>query len=334
MRRARPAHRADDREPRRARARVVGGARETRVDRVAPRLRAAGEHEGREQAQHRRALRPEQRVLRAVARPHHDILLRGFRPARRDARGGADREDRPRVPEAGSAPRRPSARDRDGLGQRRDPRRAPVRVPRDDHDDLRGAARLRRGARARARARGPDHAPERGLPGPDGAIRQGPLDRDDRGRRAAVPRRVLPDGPRASGARRAGAHPGDHDPRAPVGERRAPAGLSQEVHFPRLVPALAPRDDPVHGADGRPARARLRGPGPHYAETLRRWRAAFTERLDDIRALGFDERFARMWRYYFEYCEGAFEARHCSVSQILLDRALARRAPLPDRSGG
>ena len=74
--------------------------------------------------------------------------------------------------------------------------------------------------------------------------------------------------------------------------------------------------------------------GPHYAETLRRWRAAFTERLDDIRALGFDERFARMWRYYFEYCEGAFEARHCSVSQILLDRALARRAPLPDRSGG
>jgi len=72
--------------------------------------------------------------------------------------------------------------------------------------------------------------------------------------------------------------------------------------------------------------------GPHYAETLRRWRSAFEDRIEDVRSLGFDGRFCRMWRYYFEYCEGAFEARHCSVSQILMDRSLARRAPIGDRS--
>jgi cyclopropane-fatty-acyl-phospholipid synthase len=46
--------------------------------------------------------------------------------------------------------------------------------------------------------------------------------------------------------------------------------------------------------------------GLHYAETLRRWRAAFMENLTGIYALGFDERFARLWDFYFCYCEGGF----------------------------
>jgi len=68
--------------------------------------------------------------------------------------------------------------------------------------------------------------------------------------------------------------------------------------------------------------------GPHYAETLRRWRHAFLERMDDVRRLGFDERFCRMWNYYLTYCEGAFEARHCSAYQMLLSKPLARPRPL------
>lgn len=71
--------------------------------------------------------------------------------------------------------------------------------------------------------------------------------------------------------------------------------------------------------------------GVHYAQTLRRWRAMFMGRLDEVRGMGFDERFCRMWRYYLEYCEGAFEARHCSVVQVLMDRSLARRGAIPDR---
>lgn len=56
----------------------------------------------------------------------------------------------------------------------------------------------------------------------------------------------------------------------------------------------------------------------HYAETLRRWRLRFEEHLDDIRGLGLDDRFCRLWRFYFAYCEAGFRERHCTVNQIVL----------------
>jgi len=57
---------------------------------------------------------------------------------------------------------------------------------------------------------------------------------------------------------------------------------------------------------------------PHYAETLRRWRTAFTEHLDEARTIGFSEHFLRLWNYYFCYCEAAFEERQVGNVQILL----------------
>jgi cyclopropane-fatty-acyl-phospholipid synthase len=57
--------------------------------------------------------------------------------------------------------------------------------------------------------------------------------------------------------------------------------------------------------------------GRHYAETLRRWQERFHARLDDARALGFDERFIRMWDYYLRYCEAAFEERQVNNVQML-----------------
>ncbi|MGF1599281.1 MAG: class I SAM-dependent methyltransferase [Acidimicrobiales bacterium] len=56
----------------------------------------------------------------------------------------------------------------------------------------------------------------------------------------------------------------------------------------------------------------------HYAETLCRWRARFDDRLDDIRALGLDERFTRLWRFYLAYCEAGFLERHVTVNQFVL----------------
>jgi cyclopropane-fatty-acyl-phospholipid synthase len=56
----------------------------------------------------------------------------------------------------------------------------------------------------------------------------------------------------------------------------------------------------------------------HYAETLQRWRLRFEERLDDARALGLDDRFCRLWRFYFAYCEAGFRERHCTVNQFVL----------------
>ena len=74
--------------------------------------------------------------------------------------------------------------------------------------------------------------------------------------------------------------------------------------------------------------------GPHYAETLRRWRERFDERLDEVAALGLDERFQRLWRFYLAYCEAGFLERHCSVVHITLEdqrliRGAARAGALP-----
>lgn len=61
--------------------------------------------------------------------------------------------------------------------------------------------------------------------------------------------------------------------------------------------------------------------GPDYARTLRLWRDRFHARLDEVRALGFDERFVRKWNYYLCYCEAAFALRNVSVVHTLHTRA-------------
>jgi cyclopropane-fatty-acyl-phospholipid synthase len=58
-----------------------------------------------------------------------------------------------------------------------------------------------------------------------------------------------------------------------------------------------------------------------YAETLRRWRAAFEEAWPRIAAEGFDERFRRMWRYYLAYCEAGFRAGRIDLRQVALTKA-------------
>jgi cyclopropane-fatty-acyl-phospholipid synthase len=60
--------------------------------------------------------------------------------------------------------------------------------------------------------------------------------------------------------------------------------------------------------------------GGDYAETLRRWSAAFNEAWPLIAQQGFDERFKRMWNYYLSYCEAGFETKHIDVAQVLLKR--------------
>ncbi len=55
-----------------------------------------------------------------------------------------------------------------------------------------------------------------------------------------------------------------------------------------------------------------------YAKTLDCWRQRFVSRLDQVRALGFDDYFIRMWNYYLCYCQGGFEERIIGTSQILL----------------
>ena len=66
--------------------------------------------------------------------------------------------------------------------------------------------------------------------------------------------------------------------------------------------------------------------GTHYAHTLRLWRGRFMQQLDQVRALGFDETFIRMWEFYLAICEAAFLERHTGVFQMVLVKNGARRA--------
>ena len=57
---------------------------------------------------------------------------------------------------------------------------------------------------------------------------------------------------------------------------------------------------------------------PHYERTLQCWRADFENCLEQVRQIGFDERFIRIWRYYLCYCEAGFAERHSTTEQMLL----------------
>jgi len=62
----------------------------------------------------------------------------------------------------------------------------------------------------------------------------------------------------------------------------------------------------------------LRDLTPHYAETLRRWRANFEAASTRLEDLGYDERFRRLWRMYLAYCEAGFAERRIGVVQMSL----------------
>ncbi len=55
--------------------------------------------------------------------------------------------------------------------------------------------------------------------------------------------------------------------------------------------------------------------GSSYAKTLAAWLRQFDAAWPQIAALGFDERFRRMWRYYLAYCEAGFNTGRISVQQ-------------------
>ena len=67
--------------------------------------------------------------------------------------------------------------------------------------------------------------------------------------------------------------------------------------------------------------------GPSYALTLQAWRERFLQRLPEVRALGYDERFVRMWEFYLAYCEAGFREQALGDVQLLLHRARTPAAP-------
>lgn len=57
-----------------------------------------------------------------------------------------------------------------------------------------------------------------------------------------------------------------------------------------------------------------------YAETLRRWREQFVQNRERIAALGYDDKFMRLWEYYLCYCEAGFRERYTGVVHLLMHK--------------
>jgi len=64
----------------------------------------------------------------------------------------------------------------------------------------------------------------------------------------------------------------------------------------------------------------IRPMGLHYAHTLRLWRERFVTNWQGVQALGFDDRFCRMWEFYLAYCEAGFRTGYLDVAQIRIER--------------
>ena len=63
------------------------------------------------------------------------------------------------------------------------------------------------------------------------------------------------------------------------------------------------------------------GFGLDYARTLAEWRERFWAVWQKVKPLGFDERFKRLWEFYFFYCEAGFRARNIDVRQVVFTGA-------------
>jgi cyclopropane-fatty-acyl-phospholipid synthase len=102
--------------------------------------------------------------------------------------------------------------------------------------------------------------------------------------------------------------------------RRTPDWIERYVFPGCLIPSL----ESLTRAAARDSRLAIYGVheiGEHYAETLRRWRASFHERIEDVRRLGYDARFERTWDFYLAFCEAAFRRRALRDAQLLVARA-------------
>lgn len=101
--------------------------------------------------------------------------------------------------------------------------------------------------------------------------------------------------------------------------QRRGANWIQTYIFPGgLCPSVSVIERSLHGT--RLLLRDARDIGPSYARTLRAWRTRFMERLDEVRAQGFDDRFIRMWEYYLALSEAGFATGLTQDHQLVLEK--------------
>ncbi|MCU1530651.1 MAG: cyclopropane-fatty-acyl-phospholipid synthase [Arthrobacter sp.] len=85
-----------------------------------------------------------------------------------------------------------------------------------------------------------------------------------------------------------------------------------------VIPSVRAIEEITEKQTGLRVRERL-AMGEHYAQTLRLWEERFMAREDEVRALGFDAVFQRMWLFYLCYSRAGFQSGYLDVQQIVLD---------------
>jgi cyclopropane-fatty-acyl-phospholipid synthase len=101
--------------------------------------------------------------------------------------------------------------------------------------------------------------------------------------------------------------------------QRRGANWIQTYIFPGgLLPSLAEVERSLHGT--RLLVRRVEDIAPSYVRTLQAWRAAFLDRQDAVRAMGFDDRFIRMWEYYLSISEAGFATGITQDLQVVLEK--------------
>ena len=61
--------------------------------------------------------------------------------------------------------------------------------------------------------------------------------------------------------------------------------------------------------------------GQDYAKTLELWLETFDQKRDAVKALGFDDGFIRLWRFYLAACAAGFRTERTNVMQVALAHA-------------
>ncbi|MBM4407956.1 MAG: class I SAM-dependent methyltransferase [Chloroflexi bacterium] len=97
------------------------------------------------------------------------------------------------------------------------------------------------------------------------------------------------------------------------------ANWIQQYIFPGgLLPSLAAIEEAVQ--ETRFLIPGVRDIREDYVRTLRAWRTTFLSKTDQVRALGFDERFIRTWEYYLAISEAGFATGLSQDYQIVLEK--------------
>ncbi len=101
-------------------------------------------------------------------------------------------------------------------------------------------------------------------------------------------------------------------------QRRGANWIQQYIFPGGLVPSLAAIEEAISGT--RLLLESARDIGSQYVPTLRAWRTRFLEQAPAVRALGFDERFIRMWEYYLALSEAGFKTGLSQDHQLVFEK--------------